>query len=111
VSWTDFIIILAITAGCTLACRMLPILLLNGRELPAQVTRALNYIPPAAFAALVVNDLVNPANFSLGLWPNLLPLVSLIPVAIVGAKTKSLWLCIVVGVIAYAVIKFFTIGF
>jgi branched-subunit amino acid transport protein len=106
--WTSYLIVLAITAICQLACRVLPVLLLANRQMPERLTLALDYIPVAAFAALVVNSLFDPTNFSAGPAANLIPLVAIIPVIIVARKTKSLWLCIVVGVIAYAIIQWFT---
>jgi branched-subunit amino acid transport protein len=35
-----------------------------------------------------------------------LPLLALVPVVPVAIKTKSLWLCILVGVAAYALLKY-----
>ena len=52
-SWDEFWFILI---GCVLsmwACRVIPLFLLKGRELPPRVAQALGFIPPAAFAALV----------------------------------------------------------
>ena len=40
--------------------RIAPAFALRGRTLSPRVTEALGYIPPAAFAALVANDLVSP---------------------------------------------------
>ena len=84
-----------------LACRVVPIFALRGRELPTSAVEALGYIPPAAFAALVANDLFSPTAFSAGPWPALLPIVAAITVAIVARNTHSmLWSC-VAGVVAY----------
>lgn len=60
-SWEEFWFVLI---GCVLAmwaCRVVPLFLLKGRELPPRLAQALGFIPPAAFAALVANDLLNPA--------------------------------------------------
>ena len=48
--------------------RIAPAFALRGRTLSPRVTEALGYIPPAAFAALVANDLVSPGAFDVGLW-------------------------------------------
>ena len=53
-SVSDFLIVFAACALTMLACRVLPVFLLKGRQLPETMVRALNFIPPAAFAALVV---------------------------------------------------------
>ena len=51
--------------------RIAPAFALRGRTLSPRITEALGYIPPAAFAALVANDLVSPGAFDAGLWPAL----------------------------------------
>ena len=68
---TSFLIIFGVCLACMLACRCLPIFLLKGKQLPERFVRALNFIPPAAFAALVTNDLFDPAKVASGdiaLW-------------------------------------------
>ena len=100
----DFFVLLA---GCwlaMLACRCLPLFLLRGRELPAGVADALGLIPPAAFAALVANDLIGPGMFANGLWAGLAPLAAAVIVAVVGRKTGSLIWCGAVGLVAYAIL-------
>jgi branched-subunit amino acid transport protein len=104
-SWGDYFLILAITVGCMLASRTLPILLFSNRTIPPEVQTALQFIPVAAFAALVANDLFNPEKFALGLMPNVIPLIAAIPVVLVAYKSKSLWLCIVVGVATLAILQ------
>ena len=47
--------------------RIAPAFALRGRTLSPRITEALGYIPPAAFAALVANDLVSPGAFDAGL--------------------------------------------
>lgn len=54
--------------------RIAPAFALRGRTLSPRITEALGYIPPAAFAALVANDLVSPGAFDAGPWPALVPL-------------------------------------
>lgn len=103
----SFLIVFAACALTMLACRVLPVFLLKGRQLPETVVRALNFIPPAAFAALVANDLFDPAKISGGeAWTWLAPLIAAAVVVVVGAKTKSLAWCIVVGVASLAVLTY-----
>ena len=102
--WTQFWIVLVCCALTMLACRVLPLFLLRGRELPEAATRALGFIPPAAFAALVANDLLAPGMFSAGVWPAAAPLVAAAVVVVVAWKTKSLLWCALSGVAAYALL-------
>lgn len=103
-NWGDFLIVFACCAVSMLICRVVPLFLLKGRELPEGVTRALGFIPPAAFAALVANDLLSPGMFDAGLWPAAAPLVAAGVVVIVAWKTKSLLWCAVSGCAAYALL-------
>lgn len=103
-NWTQFWIVLTCCAATMLACRVLPLFLLKGRELPDTATRALGFIPPAAFAALVANDLLAPGMFDAGLWPAALPLIAALAVVVVAWKTKSLLWCALSGVAAYALL-------
>ena len=86
-------------------CRVVPLVALRGRQLPPTVVRALGFIPPAAFAALVANDLFQPANFAPGSLAWVPSVVAAAAAALVGVKTKSMAWCIVVGVAAYAVVS------
>lgn len=103
-SWGDFLIVFACCAVTMLACRVVPLFALKGRQLPASVEQALGFIPPAAFAALVANDLLSPGMFDAGLWPASAPLIAALAVVAVAAKTKSLLWCAVTGVAAYALL-------
>ncbi|MDR2492282.1 MAG: AzlD domain-containing protein [Coriobacteriales bacterium] len=100
--WPEFLLILGVCASCTLLARILPVALFADRSLPPRVLAALRYIPVAAFTALVVNDLFDPARLAQGWVANVLPLVALVPVAVVSLKARSLWLSIVVGCGSYA---------
>lgn len=102
-STTTFLIIYAGVLVTMLLCRVIPLMALKGRVLPSSVVRALNLIPPAAFAALVANDLFNPAMFSNGLWQGLMPLIAAALTMVAGYVRKSLVLCIIVGVGSYAI--------
>ena len=104
VTWTGFWIIFVICALTMLACRVLPLFVLKGRDLPERVSEALGFIPPAAFAALVANDLLTPGMFDAGLWPAAAPLVAALAVVIVARLTKSLLWCGITGVVVYALL-------
>ena len=103
-SWTSFAIIILSCALTMLACRVIPVFALKGRTLPDNAVRLLNLIPPATFAALVANDLIQPSAFAAGIWPALIPFIAAVLVFAVGFKTKSLVWCIVVGVASYALL-------
>ena len=103
-SWVDFAIITLSCALTMLACRVIPVFALKGRELPAGAVRLLNLIPPATFAALIANDLFKPSAFAAGIWTGAIPFVSAVLVFAVGYKTKSLVWCIVTGVVSYALL-------
>ncbi len=96
-SWGDFWIILIACGITMLICRVAPLFLLKGRELPERVIRALNLIPPAAFAALVANDIVTPGMFTSGICAAAV-------VVVVAVRTKSLIWCALSGVAAYALL-------
>ena len=103
-SWTDFLIVFACCAVTMLACRVIPLFALKGRSLPEGVERALGYIPPAAFAALVANDLLTPGMFDAGVWPAAAPLAASLVVVVVAVRSKSLLWSAVSGVAAYALL-------
>lgn len=103
-SWTDFLIVFACCALTMLACRVIPLFALKGRSLPEGIERALGYIPPAAFAALVANDLLTPGMFDAGLWPAAAPLIASLAVVVVAVRSKSLLWSAVTGVAAYALL-------
>ena len=99
---SSFLIIYLCCLVTMLLCRCVPLLALKGRTLPDNLVRALNLIPPAAFAALVANDLFSQGMFDAGLWQGLMPLAAAVLTMVVGYLRKSLVLCIVVGVGSYA---------
>lgn len=104
ITWGQFFIIFAICAITILICRVVPLFALKGRELPKKLQEALELIPPAAFAALVANDLFTPGMFDGGLWPAAAPLVASIFVIIIARFTRSLLWSAIVGVAAYALL-------
>lgn len=106
ITWTGFWIVFLSCALTMVICRTAPMFLLKGRALPEQVEKALNFIPPAAFAALVTNDLFQPGMFANGIWPAAAPLVAALVVVLVARKTHSLLWCGIAGVVAYALLLF-----
>lgn len=104
---TSFLIVFGACALTMVICRVAPIFLLKGKQLPETVVRALNFIPPAAFAALVANDLFDPAKIATGeTWTWAAPLIAAAITMAVGIKTKSLAWCIIVGVCMMAVLMY-----
>lgn len=103
-TWTDFALIGIGCALTILICRVAPLFVLRGKELPHWLSQALTFIPPAAFAALIANDILSPTMFDAGLWPGALPLVAALIVIPVALKTQSLVWCIIAGVGSYALL-------
>ena len=65
-STSQFLVLWLSSFAFILACRVVPVVALHGRPLSPRVVEALGYIPPAAFAALVANDLLSPTMFDAG---------------------------------------------
>lgn len=105
-STQEFLIIWGISFAVIQICRVVPVFTLRGRALSPRVTEALSYIPPAAFAALVANDLLSPTMFAAGLWPGLMPIVASAIVVVVAWRTHSMLGCCVAGVAAYVLLSF-----
>ena len=103
-SWTEFVIIFGTTLAAMVACRVLPAFVLKGKQLSPRVETCLNLIPPAAFAALVTNDIFTPGMFDPGLWPASIPLISAAIVILVARQTKSIVVCCLAGIGIYAVL-------
>ena len=98
-STSDFLVFYLGVLAIILACRCIPLLALGGRELSPRVSEALGLIPPAAFAALVANDLFDPATA-----PNVPALLAAAVVVVVARRTGSLVWCALVGMGAYALL-------
>ena len=97
----DFLPIYAGILATMLACRLLPVVFLRGRELPERVSRALGLIPVAAFSALVANDLFAPGMFDAGFVQGLVPLAAAAVVAVVAVRSKSLVASALTGIAVY----------
>ena len=103
-SMHDFFIVFATCLVTMLLCRC--------RRCPSEYAsrprawlRA-GFIPPAAFAALLANDLLSPGMFDAGTWPAAMPLVAAAVVIVVARKTKSLLWCALAGCASYALLAF-----
>ena len=103
-SWTEFVIIFGTTLAAMVACRVLPAFVLKGKQLSPRVETCLNLIPPAAFAALVTNDIFTPGMFDSGLWPASIPLISAAIIILIARQTKSIVVCCLAGIGIYAVL-------
>jgi branched-subunit amino acid transport protein len=110
-SWGDFFIILISCGALILICRVAPLFFLKGKELPDHVAKALSFIPPAAFAALVANDIFSAETFTASSFLILIPILAAIPVFIVAYFSKSLVWSAVVGVTSFALLTFLTSWF
>lgn len=102
----EFLVVYAACLATMLLCRCIPIFYLKGRDLPEKMSTALNLIPPAAFSALVANDLFKPGMFSHGLVDGMIPIAAALIVVVVARKTRSLIWCAVAGIVAYALLSF-----
>lgn len=100
-SLEEYLLILGCCSATIIACRVVPLFMLKGRELSVRTQRALELIPPAAFAALVANDLFKPDLFAQGAWDGAMPLLAAAVVVLVAVKTRNLLACAIVGVAAY----------
>ena len=104
-SVSDFLVLWLVSFGAIFACRVVPLLMLRGRALSVRVTTTLGYIPPAAFAALVANDLIVPGSMAAhGVWATFVPWIASAAVAAIAWRTRSMLACCVAGVIAYVLL-------
>ena len=98
-SQSDFLVFYLSVLAVILVCRCVPLFALKGRELSPRVSEALGLIPVAAFAALVANDLFDPAS---GVSPGALLAAGL--VVVVARRTGSLIWCALTGMVADALL-------
>ena len=96
---SDFLVFYVCVLAVIVACRCVPLLALGGRELSPRVSEALGLIPPAAFAALVANDLFDPSTA-----PDVPALLSAPVVLAVARRTGSLIWCALTGMAAFALL-------
>ena len=98
-SQSDFLVFYLSVLAVILFCRCVPLFALKGRELSPRVSEALGLIPVAAFAALVANDLFDPAS-----GVSLSALLTAGLVVVVARRTGSLIWCALTGMVAYALL-------
>ena len=101
----EFLLIWVVSSAEIATCRVLPAVVLRSRPLSYRITEALGYIPPAAFAALIANDLYSAQASAIGLWANVMPLIASMAVLLVAKKTRSMIWCCVAGVASYIVLS------
>jgi branched-subunit amino acid transport protein len=83
---------------------MLPMVVLSKFKLPPLFLKWLRYIPVAVLSALLVPGILLSDNkFSFGLENN--ALLASIPCILVAAKTKNLFLTVLVGIISMFLLK------
>jgi branched-subunit amino acid transport protein len=102
----EFLLIYGLVLVTMLCCRVIPLFVLKGRELSPRAREAIGLIPPAAFAALVANDILDPATLFKDPVKGLLPIAASVPVLIVARLTKSLIASALVGMLVYAVLLY-----
>ena len=98
-SQPDFLVFYLSVLAVILVCRCVPLFALKGRELSPRVSEALGLIPVAAFAALVANDLFDPAA-----GVSLPALLAAGLVVVVARRTGSLIWCALTGMVTYALL-------
>lgn len=101
ISSNEFFILLVCLVAAMAASRILPLMLLKGRKIPRIAARMLSLIPPAAFAALVVNDVTSPYFQAHDSCAFLVALLAALCVGITAYFKRSIVLCAVVGLLAY----------
>jgi branched-subunit amino acid transport protein len=103
----DITLLIFLMALVTYIPRVVPILLLSKRELPAAVTIWLSYVPVAVLAALLAPALLAPGgiiNFELETNP---AFWVAIPVFAVAHLTKNLFATVLTGMILIALLRLF----
>ncbi len=86
-------------AAVTFLPRFLPLALFAHREINPAVKRALSFLPVAILAALTAPSLFTSEGRSFTLDPQVL--LAGVPVALVSVRTRSIWLAVITGMLAY----------
>lgn len=105
-SGRDFILLIVAMGCVTYVPRMLPLVVLSRRKLPAWFAEWLELIPPAILSALIAPTLFAHAS------PRLLAfgkpeLLAAVPTLLFALKTRSLAGTVLVGMFCYWGLKFF----
>lgn len=83
----------------TFAIRLSMIVLLGRVGVPALVQRALRFVPPAVFSAIILPELLRPAGRLDLSWGNVRLLAGVLA-AVVAWRTRNVLLSIAVGMVA-----------
>ncbi len=92
-------LLIAGMAAVTISTRIPVLMLLSRRKLPAGIARALNYVPPAVLAAIIVPIVLLP-NGQLDLHLSNATLVASLFAVVIAWRTRNLLLTIVSGMAA-----------
>ena len=104
--WFTLAVLIAGLAAISLACRGAFVLFFPHARLPPIVQRALRFVPPAAFAALVAPELLlDSGRLTIGLDNP--KLVAGVGAAIVAWHTKSALVTILFGMIMLHLVRYF----
>ncbi len=104
---TDMILLIFLMALVTFIPRVLPILLLSRRNMPATVTVWLSYVPVAVLAALLAPALFAP-NGTVNLAFDTNPAFWVaIPVFVVAHFTRNLFATVLYGMVQIALVRIF----
>jgi branched-subunit amino acid transport protein len=87
--------------------RLMPVLVLSSRSLPAVLVDWLRYVPPAVLAALLLPSLIL-SEGGLAISVDNLFLMAAIPTFIVAWKTHSLFASVVTGMVLVAIGRLLT---
>ncbi len=102
----EIVILIILMSLVTFIPRVLPILALSRRKLPELVERWLSYVPVAVLAALLAPSLFAPTGaVNLNLTVNPALWVS-IPVFMIAAFTRNLFITVLSGMILIALLRF-----
>lgn len=95
----DYLILIILAALVAFVPRVVPLLYFSKRQIPEWFNEWMKYIPVALFTALIAKDVFVTADYTYN-SKNLTEILSTILVFVVAAKTKSMGITVVVGLIA-----------
>ncbi|MFC6171330.1 AzlD domain-containing protein [Loigolactobacillus jiayinensis] len=95
----DYFILIITAAMVAFIPRVIPLLYFSKRKIPVWFNEWMKYIPVALFTALIAKDVFVTSNYTYNA-KNLIEIISTILVFLVAAKTKSMLVTVVVGLVA-----------
>lgn len=99
---SSFLLTVLLCAAVTVSVRALPIVLLSRLKFPLAVREWLNFVPAAIMAAIIVSEVLgHPALTEAG-WS--ISLLATLVSFSVGLATRSLFLTVLAGVAAFALL-------